>query len=49
LEKMQKGDTLLIAGKGHEKVQIFKDKVVEFDDRKVVRNLLGAHKTVNRI
>jgi len=40
LEKMQKGDTLLIAGKGHEKVQIFKDKVVEFDDRKVVRKLL---------
>ena len=49
LEKMQKGDTLLIAGKGHEKVQIFKDKVVEFDDRKVVRDVLGAHKTVNRI
>jgi len=42
LEKMQKEDTLLIAGKGHEKVQIFKDKVVEFDDRKVVRELLGA-------
>jgi len=42
LEKMQRGDTLLIAGKGHEKVQIFKDKVVEFDDGKVVRDLLGV-------
>lgn len=42
LEKMQKEDTLLIAGKGHEKVQIFKDKVVEFDDRKVVQDLLAA-------
>jgi len=42
LEKMQRQDILLIAGKGHEKVQIFKDKVVEFDDREVVRDLLGA-------
>lgn len=43
LEKMQKKDTLLIAGKGHERMQIFKDKVVEFDDRKVVQDLLGEH------
>jgi len=43
LEKMQKKDTLLIAGKGHERVQIFKDEVVEFDDRKVVQDLLGEH------
>jgi len=40
LEKMSKEDVLLIAGKGHERTQIFKDKVVEFDDRKVVRELL---------
>jgi len=40
LEKMRKGDVLLIAGKGHERTQIFKDKIVEFDDRKVVRELL---------
>jgi len=40
LEKMRKEDVLLIAGKGHERTQIFKDKVVEFDDRKVVRDLL---------
>jgi len=40
LEKMRKGDVLLIAGKGHERTQIFKDKIVEFDDRKVVRDLL---------
>ncbi|MFQ6066650.1 MAG: UDP-N-acetylmuramoyl-L-alanyl-D-glutamate--2,6-diaminopimelate ligase [bacterium] len=41
LERMKKEDTLLIAGKGHERVQIFKDKVVEFEDRKVVQDLLG--------
>ena len=41
LERMKKGDILLIAGKGHEKVQIFKDRVVEFSDSKVVRDLLS--------
>jgi hypothetical protein len=30
-------------------VQILKDKVVEFDDRKVLQNFLEAHKAVNRI
>jgi UDP-N-acetylmuramoyl-L-alanyl-D-glutamate--2,6-diaminopimelate ligase len=41
LEKMKKEDTLLIAGKGHERFQIFKDRAVEFEDRKVVQDLLG--------
>ena len=41
LERMKRGDTLLIAGKGHEKVQIFKDRVVEFSDSRVVRDLLS--------
>lgn len=41
LERMRKEDTLLIAGKGHERVQIFKDRAVEFEDRKVVQDLLG--------
>lgn len=41
LERMRTEDTLLIAGKGHERFQIFKDKAVEFEDRKVVQDLLG--------
>lgn len=34
------GDFVLIAGKGHETYQIFKDKTTEFDDRKIVREIL---------
>ncbi len=40
LHKMKKGDTLLIAGKGHEKIQIFKNKRIPFSDVEVVKDLL---------
>ena len=40
LSLAQNGDTVLIAGKGHEDCQILKDKVVRFDDRKVARECL---------
>ncbi len=35
------GDCLLIAGKGHESYQEFGDTVIPFDDRQVVRELIG--------
>ena len=36
----KKGDTVLIAGKGHETYQIFKDKKIHFDDKEVAKEFL---------
>lgn len=37
-----KGDTVLIAGKGHENYQIFKDSTISFDEKAIVRDFLYA-------
>jgi UDP-N-acetylmuramyl tripeptide synthase len=41
LTQAGKGDTVLIAGKGHENYQEFAHTVIPFDDREVTRRLLG--------
>jgi UDP-N-acetylmuramoyl-L-alanyl-D-glutamate--2,6-diaminopimelate ligase len=41
LDMAKPGDCLLIAGKGHESYQEFGDTVIPFDDRQVVRVLIG--------
>lgn len=40
LEMAQPGDTVLIAGKGHENYQEFESTVIPFDDREVARRCL---------
>jgi len=41
LDMAEPGDSLLIAGKGHESYQEFADTVVPFDDRQVARELIA--------
>jgi UDP-N-acetylmuramoyl-L-alanyl-D-glutamate--2,6-diaminopimelate ligase len=41
LDVARPGDCVLIAGRGHESYQEFADKVVPFDDRQVVRELIA--------
>ncbi|ACN99576.1 UDP-N-acetylmuramoyl-L-alanyl-D-glutamate--2,6-diaminopimelate ligase (UDP-MurNAc-L-Ala-D-Glu:meso-diaminopimelate ligase)(Meso-diaminopimelate-adding enzyme) (Meso-A2pm-adding enzyme) (UDP-N-acetylmuramyl-tripeptide synthetase) (UDP-MurNAc-tripeptidesynt [Sulfurihydrogenibium azorense Az-Fu1] len=40
IKTAQKGDIVLIAGKGHENYQIIKDQVIPFDDKEVVNQIL---------
>jgi UDP-N-acetylmuramoyl-L-alanyl-D-glutamate--2,6-diaminopimelate ligase len=40
LDQAHEGDVVVIAGKGHEGSQIFKDRSESFDDRQVARELL---------
>ena len=40
----QSGDTVLIAGKGHETYQILGNKTIAFDDREVAKSVLDALK-----
>jgi UDP-N-acetylmuramoyl-L-alanyl-D-glutamate--2,6-diaminopimelate ligase len=39
---IKSGDTLIIAGKGHEKYQIIKDKKIYFSDSEVATNKLSS-------
>lgn len=40
--KMAKdGDVLILAGKGHETYQVLKDKTIDFDERKIIKEILA--------
>ncbi|MFC1624148.1 UDP-N-acetylmuramoyl-L-alanyl-D-glutamate--2,6-diaminopimelate ligase [Candidatus Omnitrophota bacterium] len=40
LKEAKEGDIVLVAGKGHEAYQVFKNTTLPFDDREVVRKIL---------
>jgi UDP-N-acetylmuramoyl-L-alanyl-D-glutamate--2,6-diaminopimelate ligase len=40
LDEARSGDIVLIAGKGHETMQVLKNRVLEFDDREMARKFL---------
>ena len=40
LDVARAGDIVLLAGKGHETVQVLRDRSIEFDDREVARRIL---------
>jgi UDP-N-acetylmuramoyl-L-alanyl-D-glutamate--2,6-diaminopimelate ligase len=48
LDAARAGDTVLIAGKGHESYQEFADTIIPFDDRQVVRELIAV-KTLREV
>ena len=41
LDHLQPGDTLVLAGKGHEDYQVLKDETIWFDEREIVRRMLA--------
>ena len=42
IEEAHAGDVVILAGKGHETYQIFKDRTIHFDDRETAREVLRA-------
>jgi UDP-N-acetylmuramoyl-L-alanyl-D-glutamate--2,6-diaminopimelate ligase len=43
IEEAHAGDIVILAGKGHETYQIFRDRTIHFDDREVAREALRAY------
>lgn len=42
MEHGKAGDVIVLAGKGHETYQIFRDKTIHYDEREIVENLLES-------
>ena len=41
IKELKMNEILILAGKGHEKIQIIKNKKLKFDDLKVVKQLIN--------
>jgi UDP-N-acetylmuramoyl-L-alanyl-D-glutamate--2,6-diaminopimelate ligase len=44
IDAARDGDVVVVAGKGHETTQTIGDRIIEFDDREVVRKLLAERR-----
>lgn len=42
MEIAEDGDIIVLAGKGHETYQIFKDKTIHYDEREIVKDILES-------
>ena len=40
VKELEQGDILIVAGKGHEQGQIVGDKILPFDDSKIIRKAI---------
>jgi UDP-N-acetylmuramoyl-L-alanyl-D-glutamate--2,6-diaminopimelate ligase len=40
LDQARAGDVVVLAGKGHETIQVLRDRTIPFDDREIARKLL---------
>lgn len=40
MKNAQKGDIIVLAGKGHETYQMFRDKTIHYDEREIVKEIL---------
>jgi UDP-N-acetylmuramoyl-L-alanyl-D-glutamate--2,6-diaminopimelate ligase len=47
IDMAQKGDVVLIAGKGHENYQILRDKTIPFDDKEIAAEFLREKESKN--
>ena len=43
VKNLEKNSILIIAGKGHEKIQILKNQTIVFDDVKIVKQILKKY------
>jgi UDP-N-acetylmuramoyl-L-alanyl-D-glutamate--2,6-diaminopimelate ligase len=49
LDNAKPGDIIVLAGKGHETYQTFKDKTIHFDEREVVTEILADENTSDKM
>ena len=42
------GEIILIAGKGHEKKQIYKNKIINISDKEIVKKIKYTKKSLNK-